>query len=70
MQGRTADSQKENIENLKIEILEFEIVGEFLEEIKKEFGGKDKESRKVMKLKKIKQDQQTMNKESDKRQQI
>ena len=70
MQGRTADSQKENIENLKIEILEFEIVGEFLEEIKKEFGEKDKESRKVMKLKKIKQDQQTMNKESDKRQQI
>jgi len=42
-------------------------VGEFLEEIKKEFGEKDKESRKVMKLKKIKQDQQTMNKESDKR---
>jgi len=42
-------------------------VGEYLEEIKKEFGGKDKESRKVMKLKKIKQDQQTMNKESDKR---
>ena len=56
MQGETADGQKEKIENLKIEILEFEIVGEFLEEIKKEFGEKNKESRKVMKLKKIKQD--------------
>jgi len=36
---------KENVlEELKAGELEFEIVGEFLAEIKKEFGGEEKES--------------------------
>jgi len=39
------------LEDLEIEVLEFEMVGEFLEEIKKEFGGEDKESKKVVELK-------------------
>jgi len=39
---------KENIiEDLKTEILEFETVEEFLEEIKKEFGGEYEELKKL-----------------------
>jgi len=40
---------------LKTRVLEFEIVEEFLQEIKKEFGEGDKESRKVIELKEIEQ---------------
>ena len=47
---------KENIiEDLKTEILEFETVEEFLEEIKKEFRGWDEKSKKVAELKKLEQ---------------
>jgi len=42
--------------------LEYKIVGEFLMEIKKEFGGGDEESTKVTKLKKIEQEGRTMEK--------
>jgi len=38
---------------LKTRVLELEIVEEFLQEIKKEFGGGDEESRKVIELKEI-----------------
>ena len=48
------------MEELETEEIEFESVGEFLAEIKKEFGGEDKESVKVAELKKIKQGERTM----------
>ena len=40
--------------------MEFELVGEFLVEIRREFGGEDEESVKVVELKKIKQGGRTM----------
>ena len=42
---------------MKKEVLKYEIIGEFLEEIKKEFGGENKESKKIVKLKKLEQGQ-------------
>ena len=54
---------KENVlEELEAEELEFETVGEFLAEIKKEFGRGEEESVKVAKLKKIEQGGKTMEK--------
>ena len=41
------------LENLEGRLLEYEIVGEFLADIRKEFGGRDKESVKVAELKKV-----------------
>jgi len=56
VQGGSADIWKENVmEELEIGEIEFELAGEFLAEIKKEFGGEDKESVKVAELKKIEQ---------------
>ena len=61
MQGRLADVWKENVlEELKMEELEFEIVVEFLAEIKKEFGGGEEESVKVAELRKLEQGGKTM----------
>jgi len=44
------------LKDLKAEEMEFELVGEFLAEIKKEFRGGDKESIKIAELKKIEQE--------------
>jgi len=61
VQGGSADIWKENIiEELDIGEIEFELVGEFLAEIKKEFGEGDKELVKVAELKKIEQGGRTM----------
>jgi len=61
VQGGSADIWKENIsEKLEAGEIEFESVGEFLAEIKKEFGGGDEESVKVVELKKIEQGGRTM----------
>jgi len=61
VQGGSADIWKENIiEELKIGEIEFESAGEFLAEIKKEFGGGDEELVKVAELKKIEQEGRTM----------
>ena len=61
MQGRSADIWKENIlENLEEGLLEYKIVGEFLTDIKKEFGGEDKEGVKVAELKRLEQGSKTM----------
>jgi len=61
VQGGSADIWKENIsEELETGEIEFESVGEFLAEIKKEFGGGDEESVKVAELKKIEQGGRTM----------
>jgi len=50
------------LEELKAGELEFEIVGEFLAEIKKEFGREEKESVKAAELRKIEQEGKTMEK--------
>ena len=61
VQERSVDVWKENIlENLEVGELEFELVGEFLAEIKKEFEGGDKESVKVAELKRIEQEGRSM----------
>ena len=61
VQGGSADIWKENVmEELEAGEIEFKSVGEFLVEIKKEFGGEDEESVKVAELKKIKQGGRTM----------
>jgi len=61
IQGRSADIWKENVmEELETGEIEFELAGEFLVEIRREFGGGDKESVKVVELKKIKQGGRTM----------
>jgi len=56
VQGELADIWKENIlEDLEERLVEYESVEEFLMAIKKEFGGGDKKSVKVAKLKKLEQ---------------
>jgi len=61
VQEGLADIWKENIiEELKTGEIEFESAGEFLAEIRREFGGGDEESVKVAELKKIEQGERTM----------
>ena len=61
MQDRLVDVWKENLlKDLKSGEVEFELVGEFLLEFKKEFERGDKESVKIVKLKKIEQEGKTM----------
>ena len=48
------------LEELEAGELEFEMVGEFLAEIKREFGGGEKEAVKVAELRKIEQGRRTM----------
>ena len=61
VQGGSADIWKENmLEELEIGEIEFESIGEFLAEIKREFGEGDEESVKVAELKKIEQGGRTM----------
>jgi len=48
------------MEELETEEIEFESAGEFLAEIRKEFGGGNKESVKVVELKKIEQEGRMM----------
>jgi len=56
MQEGLADIWKENtLEDLERELLEYRIVGEFLAEIRKEFGGGNKESVKVAELRRLEQ---------------
>ena len=61
VQGGSADIWKENImKELETGEIEFESAGEFLAEIRREFGGGDKESVKVAELKKIEQGGRTI----------
>ena len=48
------------LEDLETGEVEYESIGEFLAEIKKEFGGGDKESVKVAELKRIEQESRSM----------
>jgi len=45
---------------LKAELLEYETTGEFLAEIKKEFGGEDEETVKVAELRRLELGRKTM----------
>ena len=61
VQGGSVDIWKENIlEDLEEGLLEYETVGEFLANIRKEFGGGDKESVKVVELKRLEQGGKTI----------
>ena len=61
VQGGVADIWKENVlEELEAGELEFEIVGEFLAEVKKEFVGGEEESVKAAELRKLEQGGRTM----------
>ena len=61
VQGEAADIWKENVlEELEAGELEFETVGKFLAEIKKEFGGGEEESVKAVELRKLEQGRRTM----------
>ena len=63
VQGGFADVQKKNIlKDLEGGSLEYETAGEFSVDIKKEFGGEDKETVKVAELKIIEQGEKTMEK--------
>ena len=50
------------LEDLKGGLLEYETVGEFLANIKKEFGGEDKERVKVAELKRLEQGEKIIEK--------
>jgi len=63
IQGGSVDVWKENVlEDLEGGILEYEIVGEFFMDIRKEFREEDEEVVKVAKLRRIEQEGKTMDK--------
>ena len=58
VQRRLADIQKENVlEDLEGKLLEYDTVGEFLADLKKEFGEGDKKTVKIAELKRLKQEE-------------
>ena len=61
MQEGAVDVWKKNIlEDLEGRLLEYKTVGEFLVGIRKKFGGGDKESVKVAKLRRLEQEGKTI----------
>jgi len=61
IQGESADVWKENIlEDLEAGEIEYELAGEFLVELKKEFGAGEEESVKVVELRKLEQGRRMM----------
>ena len=61
VQGGLANVWKKNtLEDLEGGLLEYETVGEFLANIRKEFGKEDEESIKVAELKKLEQEEKMM----------
>ena len=50
------------MEDLEKELLEYKTVREFLADVRKEFGGEDEESVKVAELKRLEQEEKTMEK--------
>ena len=52
--------EKNVLEKLKVRELEFETIGEFLAEIKKEFGGGEEELVRAAELRKLEQGERTM----------
>jgi len=63
VQGELVDVWKENmLEDLEGRLLEYEIVGEFLTDIREEFGEGDEEMVKVAELKRLEQRRKTIEK--------
>ena len=63
VQGESADVWKKNVlEDLERELLEYENIGEFLADIRKEFGRGDKKSVKVAELRRLEQGGKTIEK--------
>ena len=63
IQGRLANIWKKNIlKDLEERLLEYEMVGKFLANIRKEFGDEDEELVKVAELKRLEQGSRTMEK--------
>jgi len=61
IQGESADVWKENmLEDLKGGLLKYRNIGEFLADIRKEFGRRDEELVKVTKLRRLEQGKKTM----------
>lgn len=61
MQEAIADIQKENVlEDLETEILEYKTTGEFLADLKKEFGGEEEKMIKAAELRRLKQEEKIM----------
>ena len=61
VQGGLADIWKKNIiEGLERELLNYEVVGEFLVNLREEFGREDEEANKVAELRRLKQEVKTM----------
>ena len=61
VQGGLADVWKENVmEELEVEEMEYETVEKFLTVLKKKFGGREEETVKVEKLRKLEQGEKTM----------
>jgi len=61
VQEGSADVWKKNIlEDLEAEVLEYKIAREFLADIKKKFGERDKETVKVAELKRLEQGEKTI----------
>ena len=61
MQEGSVDVWKENIlEDLEAGLLEYEMAGEFLAKIKKEFGGRDGKTVKIAGLRRLKQERKTI----------
>jgi len=63
MQGEMADVWKENMmEELEAGEMEYETVEEFLSNLKKKFGREEEESVKAVELRKLEQEERTMEK--------
>jgi len=61
VQEAIADIQKENVlEDLETEILEYKTTGEFLADLKKEFGGEEEKMIKAAELRRLKQEEKIM----------
>ena len=48
------------LEDLKVEVLEYEIAGEFLADLRKKFGREEEKTVKAAELKRLEQDRKTM----------
>jgi len=48
------------MKDLEVGVLEYEIIGEFLDIIRKEFGGEDDKSKKMAELKELEQEEKMM----------
>jgi len=61
VQKGSADVWKENLlEDLEVRVLEYEIVGEFLADLRKEFREEEEETVKTAELRRLEQREKTM----------